>query len=145
MQELITTIRDLRAQHNLPYSEKLDAAITTAKYKKLFQSQERVIEQLTKVRIQVLPSKPVNQEEYILGHKADFDIYLKLSRQTMAGQEKRLAKERANLENYVKSLESKLANKNFLKNAPKEVVEKEKLKLKEAQASLSRHSDQDDR
>ena len=145
LQELITTIRDLRAQHNLPYSEKLDAAITTAKYKKLFQSQERVIEQLTKVRIQVLPSKPVNQEEYILGHKADFDIYLKLSRQTMAGQEKRLAKERANLENYVKSLESKLANKNFLKNAPKEVVEKEKLKLKEAQASLSRHSDQDDR
>jgi len=132
IQELVTTLRDLRSTHNLPYSEKLDAAITTKNYKDLFQEQELVIEALTKIRIQVLPTKPVNQEDFIREHKNDFDIYLKLSRQTITEQEKRITKERISLEQYIKSLEAKLANKNFLKNAPKEVVEKEKVKLKQA-------------
>ncbi|MDP1709796.1 MAG: class I tRNA ligase family protein, partial [Candidatus Komeilibacteria bacterium] len=140
IQELVATLRDLRSTHNLPYSEKLDAALTTKNYKDLFQEQELVVEQLTKIRIQVLPTKPVNQENFIREHKNDFDIYLKLSRQTIAEQEKRITKERANLEQYVKSLEAKLANKNFIKNAPKEVVGKEKVKLKQTQARLSRHS-----
>ena len=141
IQQLITTLRDLRSQHNLPYAEKLDAAITTEKYKKLIQSQELVIEQLTKIRIQVLPAKPANPAEHIRAHTANFDVYLKLPQAAIGKQEKRMDKERANLEQYVKSLEAKLANKNFVKNAPTEVVSKEKLKLKEAQSRLDRHSE----
>lgn len=138
IQELITALRDLRASHNLPYSEKLDAAITTEKYKKLIQSQEAVIEQLTKIRVQVLPTKPVNEAEHIRAHGNNFDVYLKLSQEAIASQDKKLGKERANLEQYIKGLETKLKNKNFTKNAPPEVVEKEKLKLKEAQDKLKK-------
>ncbi len=138
IQELVTTLRDLRATHNLPYSEKLDAAVTTQKYKKLIQSQEEVIEQLTKIRIQVLPAKPLSAAEHIRAHTANFDVYLKLSQAAIGKEEKKMAKERANLEQYIKSLAAKLENKNFITNAPAAVVAKEKLKLKEAQAKIKK-------
>lgn len=138
VKELITALRDLRATHNLPYSEKLDAAITTDKHKKLFQSQENVIENLTKIRIQILPTPPANIAEYIRTHATDFDIYLKLSQEAVSLQTKRLTKDRDNLENYIKTLEAKLANKNFTNNAPPDIVIKEKNKLKEAQEKLKK-------
>lgn len=152
IQELITVLRDLRSTHNLPYSEKLDAAIyVNEKYqpkadpplagKKLIQSQEVVIEQLTKIRIQVLPSKPIDAAEHIRAHTANFDVYLKLSQEAIGKQDQKLAKENANLEQYIKGIEAKLKNKNFIKNAPAMVIEKEKLKLKEAQSRLDRHSE----
>ncbi|MEK7189005.1 MAG: class I tRNA ligase family protein, partial [Patescibacteria group bacterium] len=77
LQELVAALRDLRAQHKLPYAEKLDAAITTKKHKDLFQEQELAVEWLTKIRIQVLPGKPVDHGQYIKASTDSFDIYLK--------------------------------------------------------------------
>ncbi|MBI1961651.1 MAG: class I tRNA ligase family protein, partial [Parcubacteria group bacterium] len=138
LQELVTSLRDLRAKHNLPYAEILDAAITTAKYKDLFQEQELVVEWLTKIRIQVLPTKPAGQEEYVRAHTNSFDIYLKIGKEQLHKQEARLAKARKNLEQYIASTEKKLANEQFTKNAPKAVVAQEKQKLADAQAKLKK-------
>ncbi|MBI2636940.1 MAG: valine--tRNA ligase, partial [Parcubacteria group bacterium] len=78
LQELVTALRELRAKHNHPYSEKLDAAITTAKHKNLFQEQELIVEWLTKIRIQVLPARPAEPDKYIRSHTSSFDVYLKI-------------------------------------------------------------------
>ncbi|MBI2050987.1 MAG: valine--tRNA ligase [Parcubacteria group bacterium] len=139
LQELVTSLRDLRAKHNLPYAEILDAAITTATYKNLFQEQELVVERLTKIRIQVLPTKPAGQEEYVRVHTSSFDIYLKIGKDHLHDQEARLAKARKNLEQYITGLEAKLSNKQFTKNAPKAVVEQKKKKLKDARSKLEKN------
>ena len=138
LQSLIAAIRDLRAKHNLPYSEKLDAAISTRAHKDLFQEHELVVEALTKVRIQVLPSKPVEKDTYIRARTAGFDIYLKLGARRKREQETQLNKEKTNLEQYIAVLEKKLANNKFIKNAPPEIVEQEKQKLKNAQQKLKK-------
>ncbi|OJI06384.1 valine--tRNA ligase [bacterium CG10_46_32] len=138
LQELITSLRDLRTHHNLPYAEKLDAAITTAQHKDLFQEQELIVEWLTKIRIQVLPSKPAGHEEYIRAHTHSFDIYLKIGTKYLQEQEVRMTQARENLEQYIKSMEAKLANKQFTQNAPKTVVDQEKQKLADAHAKLAK-------
>jgi valyl-tRNA synthetase len=138
VQELITSIRDLRATYKLPYSDKLDAAITTKKHKNLFQEQELVVEALTKVRIQVLPSKPVEGDEYIREHASEFDIYIKIGKRRMLEQEKSITKEKENLEQYISTIEKKLANKKFVENAPTEVVKQEQQKLDDAQSKLKK-------
>ena len=138
LQSLITVIRDMRAKYNLPYSDKLDAAIATKNHKDLFQEQELIVEALTKVRIQVLPSNPVEKHEYIQSHTSEFDVYIKLGQHRMREQEKNNEKEKQNLKQYISSLEKKLSNKNFTENAPKEIIEQEKNKLKDAQNKLKK-------
>ena len=132
LQDLITTLRDLRAQYNLPYSQQLEAAVATRKHKDLLQEHEIVIERMTKVRIQVLPSKPANEDQYIRAHAPSFDVYLKIDAEEKRKQEVRLATEREKLDQYIASLTKKLDNKQFMKNAPKDVVESEKKKLEDA-------------
>src|SRR3990167_7126258 len=46
------------------------------------------------------------------------------------------SKERQDIEKYISALESRLANKQFFKNAPKEVIEKEKERLRQAHIKL---------
>ena len=138
LQSLITTIRDMRAKYNLPYSEKLDAAIATKKHKDMFQEQELVVEALTKVRIQVLPTKPVEKENFIKAHSAEFDVYIKINAKQIEKQGQQIEKEKQNLEQYIASLEKKLSNKNFTQNAPKEIVAQEQKKLEDAQSKLKK-------
>ncbi len=54
----------------------------------------------------------------------------------------KLEKEIGELKKYVGGLENKLANKEFVSNAPKEVVEKEKEKLNEAKSKLEKLQEQ---
>ena len=138
LQMLITQLRDTRAKYNLPYSEKLDAAISTKKHKDLFQEQELAVEQLTKIRIQVLPSQPTEPDQYLRAHASDFDIYLKLGAKQMREQEVKISKEKEELKKYISSLEKKLANKNFTKNAPTNVIDAEKEKLQEAKNKIKK-------
>ena len=138
LQNIVTAIRDIRAKYNLPYSDKLDAVITTEKHKDMFQEQELVVEALTKVRIQVLPSNPVEKDEYIKTHTAQFDVYIKLGEHRMREQEKNITKEKENLDIYISILEKKLSNKKFIENAPKEIVIENKQKLEDAQNKLKK-------
>ena len=138
LQNLVTEIRDMRAKYNLPYSEKLDAAITTKKHKDMFQEQELVVEALTKVRIQVLPSKPVQKDNFIRSHASEFDVYIKISKNRIKEQDKQLNKEKQNLEKYISLLEKKLSNKKFLQNAPKNVITQEQEKLQNAEKKLKK-------
>ena len=47
-------------------------------------------------------------------------------------------KERVKLQNYVKSIEGKLSNDQFVRNAPTQLVEGEKAKLMETQEKIAR-------
>ena len=53
-------------------------------------------------------------------------------------EKKKMMSKAGELEKYVKSVESKLNNKNFAERAPKDIVDKEKEKLSEAKVSLEK-------
>jgi len=53
-------------------------------------------------------------------------------------EKKRLSKEITELENYVLTLDKKLKNEGFTKNAPKEVLAAEQKKLEETAARLEK-------
>jgi len=139
VQELIATLRDLRAQHNLPYAKTLDAAISTRKHKDLLQEHELVIERMTKIRIQVLPSKPAAHDSYIRAHTKAFDVYLKIGAEQIRQQDERLQKEKKRLETYIATVEKKLQNTQFTNNAPPSVVAAEQKKLEDAQTKLKKY------
>jgi valyl-tRNA synthetase len=52
-------------------------------------------------------------------------------------EKKRLRKEIADKEKYIRSIETKLANTNFIERAKPEIIETEKKKLHEAQQQLA--------
>ena len=58
------------------------------------------------------------------------DIYINLKKEMSA-------KEKSELENYIKSLEAKLANENFVSNAPAQVIEENQKKLAAAYNKLN--------
>ncbi len=75
--------------------------------------------------------------------KSGAEVSLDLVGAVDAAKEKpRLEKEIQELKKYAAGLENKLSNKEFVNNAPKEVVDKEKDKLSEAQNKLEKLEEQ---
>ena len=71
------------------------------------------------------------------------EIYLPLKDMVNTAKErKRLEKEFKNIDGFIKSLESKLGNKGFTKNAPKEIIDNEKSKLKKAKEARQKLTEQ---
>ena len=74
----------------------------------------------------------------------DIEVYLPLKDMLAAGpkvwlnQKKRIQNELNSKEKFVKSLESKLKNQEFLKKAPKEIVEREKARLAAEKEQLTK-------
>ncbi|NQU99902.1 MAG: hypothetical protein HQ538_04140, partial [Parcubacteria group bacterium] len=66
-------------------------------------------------------------------------VYVDLS---CAIDKDKIKKEMDNLEKFKNSLDKKLSNKEFVKNAPKDVVEKEQNKLKDAENKLNKLKEQ---
>jgi valyl-tRNA synthetase len=56
----------------------------------------------------------------------------------LKAEEAKLKKEREKLEKYVLSIQGKLSNEQFVKNAPPELVDGEKAKLRETQDKVSK-------
>ncbi|WP_148076290.1 valine--tRNA ligase [Bythopirellula goksoeyrii] len=72
-------------------------------------------------------SKPLEGMEVHVDISEFFDV---------VAEQARLEKERDQLAKFTKSIEGKLSNENFVKNAPAEVVEQQREKLAEAQGQL---------
>ena len=68
----------------------------------------------------------------------DFEVFVAIEGLVDPAKESaRIQKEISEKENYIRSLRGKLGNQDFVKNAPAEIVEKEKEKLADAQKVLS--------
>ncbi len=69
----------------------------------------------------------------------DIEIYLPLADLIdFDAEKKRLTKEISELEGYFEMLEKKLSNKGFVKNAPEEIIKKERMKMEETQQKLEK-------
>jgi len=126
VQGIVYSIRNIRGEMNIPPSKSIDAHIKSSKVKK---HQIDYIKKLAKVE-NIIDGEDVekpnasasavfkNSEIYIpLKGLIDLDV-----------ERQRIEKEINRLEGSLKGIEKKLSNEKFVKNAPAEVVEKEKTK-----------------
>jgi len=135
--EIITAIRNARAENKVEPKRKVKAMIYAGKYKELINSQTDLIKGL-RTGIEELEVKgkgpKIKNEIYI--NVNGIDIYL-IGAIDKAKEKKRLKKKIDNLGKLISGAERKLANKKFVSKAPKEVVKREKENLKMRKQELN--------
>jgi valyl-tRNA synthetase len=134
VQEVIRTIRNLRAERKVSPAKRIPATIVSGKKKELILEQVRVITTLAGlvekqvVIVESMASRPENSISLVAG---PVEIYIPLSGMVDQEEErKRLKKELSEVQVQIDRLE-KLLGSDFASKAPSQVVEKERNKLEE--------------
>lgn len=123
MQEIITKIRNIRASYGIAPGKIIKASAIKI-------NNTEIIEKLAKISFSCWTAKSTKKDIAIAGKNTN--IILDIAGLIDIEKEKdKLTKEINNLEDLISKNETLLANKNFLKSAPKVIVEQNKTKLKE--------------
>jgi valyl-tRNA synthetase len=143
VQDVIRTIRNLRAENRVTPGKRIPAALVAGKENlTILKSQARMISSLAHLEpselsfMETAPEKTAGQVSMVV---SGVEIYLFLAEMVdVASEQKRLQKELENMQSQVTRLEKLLAS-DFANKAPAAVVEKERQKLatfKESEAKL---------
>ena len=136
LQNIITALRNIRGEMNIPPSKKIDAFIKTDE---LTTSQIKYITSLAKVnniRFSSNIEKPKASASSVVDN---IEIYVPLEGLIDLNVEKeRLQKEVNRLQGVLNGVTKKLSNEKFVNNAPKEVVERERQKQNDWNNSLEK-------
>ncbi len=136
---LVTAIRSLRAEGNVDATKKIHAVVYAHEDLGLIQDKAEVIKRLANLGELELCETGPKLDKALTTFVGDLEIYLPLADLIDLGAEKtRLEKEIGKLEEYLESLSKKLSNTGFTKNAPQEILEKEKAKLEESTQKLEK-------
>jgi valyl-tRNA synthetase len=134
IQSVVSAIRNLRAEKNIPPSKKGDVLILceNPEMRNWLQGMDTAIRQLSRTEtLKVLPegAPPGNAASAVA---AGVKIFLNLEGMIdKAAEREKIGKEIEKSEGFLMSVQKKLKNEGFLKSAPPEVVEKEKTKMKD--------------
>ncbi|MFC1640663.1 valine--tRNA ligase [Patescibacteria group bacterium] len=130
IRDAITAIRNARSEYKIAPTEPLEAILPK---KKLFTEQKDLIEKMARCTATTgkkqkgMISRSIGKETLLINLAGKIDA---------AAERARAEKEQAEATKFAEQIEKKLANKNFTKNAPKEIIEKEKAKLETQKARL---------
>lgn len=134
---VIQKIRNLRAENKIEPVKKVNVVIWGHDYLEDLHRSAQDIIRLARCEDFTLMEKGEKIANAASDVVQGIEIFIPLEGLVDTQQEKaRLAKEIQNLEGYVKGLEAKLGNDNFVKNAPQAVVNGEREKLGEAKGRL---------
>ncbi|MBI5765836.1 class I tRNA ligase family protein [Candidatus Falkowbacteria bacterium] len=145
IKEIISTIRNLRSENKIEPAKFISATIISQENKKLIESQKEIIKRLARCELIVetagQPSqKPENSIGAVVG---GIKIYISLSGLVdIKAEKKRLQKEITKAGKYIKSIELKLANKDFASRAPEAVINGETEKMKITKDKLEKLNQQ---
>jgi valyl-tRNA synthetase len=133
---VITGIRNIRGEMNIPPSKKLKVMLKTNSVSK---HQEKYIKNLAKVSKLVVKDNLVKPEASASAVVKDCDIFIPLEGLIDINVERnRLQKEISRLEGLLKGVAVKLSNEDFVSKAPEDVVTREKAKQKDWTESLEK-------
>ncbi len=142
IKEVIRSIRNLRTEHRLNPGQNIKAILYTTDYIEVLKAAQTLIQSLrTGINDLEVKSEGVKPTKALLAVVGTIEVYLEVEINAGAEQE-RLNKEIIVTEKYIKTLEQTLNNSDFVSRAPATIIEKEKLKLHEAQLKLEKLSDQ---
>ncbi|MFA5076604.1 MAG: valine--tRNA ligase [Patescibacteria group bacterium] len=143
IREIITTIRNLRAENQVAPAKKIKLIIVAGGAEKLVQDQSHLIKFLARVEELELVKKAGKIKTAATAVVNGVEIYLPLADLIDLDKEKiRLVGEVQNLEEYLAGLRNKLANNNFLTKAPAELVQEAKDKAIETEEKIKKLKEQ---
>ncbi len=137
IKNIISSLRSLRADYKIEPAKKVNVSLFAGvNYVLVEQNRENIVKLGRVEELNVAPagSKP----EQSVGSVIDgIEVYIHLAGVIDVDKEKiRLSKEMSEAQKYVATLEKKLSNEEFVKNAPEAVVAVEKKKLSDQQEKI---------
>ncbi len=136
IQDVITAIRNIRGEMNIPPSKQITVYLKTESLSEIQQEYIQSIAKVEKLVVDKVIDKPKGSASAVV---RDCDIFVPLEGVIDLDVERnRITKEINRLEGMLVGVSKKLANEKFVNNAPAEVVEKEKAKLADWQNSLEK-------
>jgi valyl-tRNA synthetase len=140
--EVINTLRNMRSELDMPAQERIQAALSVGSkaQRQLFDSMKEHIVNLARLSAFSVNEHYVqNKDEFVYVLK-QMHIVIPLcgSPEEIDKYKKKIETRIENAKVQIKTKQEMLANENFLKRAPREIVEQEKVKLEELSASLKK-------
>ncbi|MDP3142549.1 MAG: class I tRNA ligase family protein, partial [Candidatus Omnitrophota bacterium] len=138
---LVTAVRNIRSEWHVDPVKKIDLIIKVddLKIKRLLEENQQILKNLIKIEKLSIEKdiKPTANCASGVVDKVEFFVPL-AELIDIAKEKERLKSQILQFQNLLNSLKSRLKNKDFLKRAPKEIVEKEKLKEQELSEKISK-------
>ena len=128
----ITAVRNIRAFWNVGLSVKLDVFfdITSPEDEGLINGNAYLLEKLASCSVRSVTKNLTRPEKSVAAIVGDLKLFVPLGNTVDIEQEKKRVKDKIDeIERYLKSVNKKLANLDFVAKAPAEVVEKEKNRI----------------
>jgi valyl-tRNA synthetase len=133
VKEVVTFIRNIRTENQIPVKQKLVLCIRPVDYNNDFESVIMKLGNLSEVKI--ISEKPEGAASFIT---AGAEYYIPLGELHDSEQEtKKLEEELAYLEGFLESVMKKLNNEKFVSNAPPKVLELENRKKADAETKIN--------
>lgn len=135
--EIVSGIRNLKAENDIPYSEKCKAFVICSDElaEKTFEEYYTYIFNLCNLST-LEKVKKLEDAQYLSKVLTDFEIHIPF--EVSEKQIEKYKKEIENLEKYIAGIDKKLSNQNFVEKAPANLVEAEKAKREEAMGKLEK-------
>lgn len=132
VKNIISGIRTIRLEKNIPNKEALELEIT-GKYKELFNSIIAKMCNLTSIK--QVSEKQTGSAGFLVG-TTEYTVPLTDNIDTEA-ELKKLEAELTYTEGFLKSVQKKLSNEKFVQNAKPEIVENERKKMADAESKIA--------
>ncbi|MSR86950.1 hypothetical protein EXS70_02135, partial [Candidatus Peribacteria bacterium] len=137
--DVITAIRKLRSEQGIEPGKEVTVTIFSKDHTPLLDSQAEHIRRMTKTGSLTLSGKAEKLQNTVVAILSGAEVHLSLDGLIDKGAEvKKLKAEQAELERYLKGIESKLSDASFTEKAPAKVVESEKKKLEETREKMKK-------
>ena len=131
---IVTAIRNLRAEVEIPLDKKIDVIVATSdkNHYQFLDTLSPHIKSLSGIGNLALESKPLRPESSVSALINDIHIFIPLVGVIDLEKEKiRIARQLEKAELEIEKKQNILKNKEFLKRAPQEIVEREQARLEE--------------
>ncbi|MFC1548691.1 valine--tRNA ligase [Candidatus Omnitrophota bacterium] len=135
----ITSVRNIRAFWNIEVKAIPDVlfSVSSAVEKKIVEENIPYIERLGRCKVKTVDKDVARPEKSVAALVDKIKLFVPLGETVDINKETaRINKKIDDIEKYLTGVDKKLSNENFLKNAPQDVVEKEKAKRDKFQAEV---------
>lgn len=137
--DVIREVRNIRASKGVNPGVKLDAAFIAPKSAGILESNRLILSGLAKMENFTIGTKPENAENCSYGVVKDVEIFLDTDSTVDTEAEKaRIKAEIENKKEYVRIVDMKLTNQDFVRNAPEKIVRIEQEKKRQAEEQLQK-------
>ncbi|OGH73727.1 MAG: valine--tRNA ligase [Candidatus Magasanikbacteria bacterium RIFCSPHIGHO2_02_FULL_51_14] len=143
LKSMVTGIRSIRSDYKIEPAKKLRVVISAGTSVGLLEENKHVILGLARLENVTIAKKAEKPSGAVGFTESGVDVFVDLAGAVDVAKEKaRIQKEMEKLAPHAEQLEKKMKNKEFIKHAPKEIVESEKKKMEEAREKLAKLQEQ---